>query len=91
MVICIIYYSSKDNNIWQSSPAFDQTVKLQALKLGGSCFSKLGKTGKKFRYTGVSHSYEIRTDDNRCYKLCSCSCPSFVKWALLLIIVTVLF
>ena len=79
---CIIYYSQTNNNIWHQSPKFDQKVKDRALKLGKKCFSKLGKTGKKFRYSGVKNVHDIRTDDKRCYKLCSCNCSGFVKWAL---------
>ena len=57
-------------------------MKDRALKLGKECFSKLGKSGKKFRYSGVKNVHDIRTDDKRCYKLCSCNCSGFVKWAL---------
>ena len=39
-------------------------------------------SSKKFRYSGVKNVHDIRTDDKRCYKLCSCNCSGFVKWAL---------
>lgn len=82
---CIIYYSQPLNNVWFVCPAFDEDIKRLASKLEASCFTKMGKSGKKFRYTktgdtGVTH--DIRTDDTRCYKSCSCDCSSFIKWAL---------
>ena len=73
---CIIYYSNPDNN------DYDQAVKDHANKIASSCFSKLGKHGRKFKYTGKIRSFDIRKDDVRCFKHLSCSCPSFVKWAL---------
>ena len=79
---CIIYYSNPANNQWNNSPAFDQVVRDQALKISSTCFTKQGNSGRKFRYTGKVRSFEIRTDDKRCYKNVSCNCPSFVKWAL---------
>ena len=47
---CIIYYSNPANNQWNNSPAFDQVVRDQALKISSTCFTKQGNSGRKFRY-----------------------------------------
>ena len=71
---CISYYSLPTNNIWYSYPEFDKQIKDWALKINKSCFTKFGRTGRKFKYTGKVRTIFILTDDKRCNKSVSCNC-----------------
>jgi hypothetical protein len=81
---CIVDYSNaaQDMNVFYDSPAFDKDIKEQAKLIQSSCFKKIGKSLKKVTYSDANCTYEIRLDDERCYKSCSCSCSTFIKWAL---------
>jgi len=44
------------------------------LTLGGK------KSPKSYIYKGPTSQYEIKLDDQRCFKSISCSCRYFIKW-----------
>ena len=83
---CIVDYSNRAdtmNTFWES-PKFDKDIKEAASKLVKSQFKKNGKYSKKVTYCSVYDkiTFEIRLDDERCFKSSSCSCSTFTKWAL---------
>ena len=79
---CYQWNPIQDKNVFYNSPAFDKEIKEQAKDILPSCFKRVGKSLKKVIYHGHSSTYVIRLDDERCYKSCSCSCSTFIKWAL---------
>jgi hypothetical protein len=81
---CITYYSNSANNVWNTCPRYDKDLKERAKAIDFSCFIKVGgkKSPKSYIYKGPSSQYEIKLDDQRCFKSISCSCPYFIKWAI---------
>ena len=63
---------------------FDKKIKEDSIKIAKTQFRKTGKYSPKVIYCSAfdETKFEIRLDDDRCYKSCSCSCSTFLKWAL---------
>ena len=70
--------------MWNTCPRYDKDLKERAKAIDFSCFIKVGgkKSPKSYIYRGPTSQYEIKLDDQRCFKSISCSCPYFIKWAI---------
>jgi hypothetical protein len=77
---CIIYYSGEKHNSFTEKPRYNAEIKEKASKIQPSCFKK--KLNQVIYTSSFDNSKKyISLVDARFYKCCSCSCLSFLKWA----------